>query len=63
MAHFTFNSVTIWLSLGILAAVVEVLSPLFGFIFITETLEESSLTEFWQKHRAELEALLKVKPQ
>ena len=35
MAHFTFNSVTIWLSLGILAAVVEVLSPLFGFIFIT----------------------------
>jgi membrane protein implicated in regulation of membrane protease activity len=35
MEHFTFNPVTIWLTLGILAAVVEVLSPLFGFILIT----------------------------
>ena len=25
-----------------------------GFIFITETLEESRLAEFWQQHRAEL---------
>lgn len=25
-----------------------------GFVFITETLEESSLAEFWQKHRTEL---------
>lgn len=35
MTHFTFNAVTIWLLLGIVAAVVEVLSPLFGFIFVT----------------------------
>ena len=54
MTPFSLPPWALWVALGILAAVVEVLSPLFGFIFVSVAvipsaiLAASGLSVWWQ---------------